>query len=157
MAIIDNVSGLLERIWSPWMCKAALLFLTAVSVHISLSPPNPPVKSEECCSGTEGTNTIFEKFVQSVTWCSKVSFAYTNAKTQTHIAFIAQCMVWIGMACNMALVAVDQIVTHHFNESWETDGLVHPAWSDPVHPWMVAGAICAIIAACLRVWFVVQF
>ena len=61
------------------------------------------------------------------------------------------------MACDMALVAVDQIVTHHFNESWGTDGLVHPAWGDPVHPWMVAGAICAIIAACLRVWFVVRF
>ena len=58
--------------WVSLVAKMALLLITAVSVHVSLSPPNPPVKSEECCSGTKGTDTIFEKFVQSITYCSKV-------------------------------------------------------------------------------------
>lgn len=58
--------------------KILLLFLTAASVHRSLSPPNPSVKSEECCSGTAGTDTLFERVVQSITYCSKVSSCITS-------------------------------------------------------------------------------
>ena len=60
--------------WVSLAAKMTLLLMTAISVHVSLSPPNPPVKSEECCSGTKETDTIFEKFVQSITYCSKVRF-----------------------------------------------------------------------------------
>lgn len=58
--------------------KILLLLLTAASVHRSLSPPNPSVKSEECCSGTAGTDTLFERVVQSITYCSKVSSCTTS-------------------------------------------------------------------------------
>lgn len=60
--------------WVSLAAKMTLLLITAVSVHVSLSPPNPPVKSEECCSGTKETDTVFEKCVQSITYCSKVRF-----------------------------------------------------------------------------------
>jgi hypothetical protein len=49
-----------------------LYLVTAFSVHLSLSPPNPPVKRQECCSGTPETESLFEKRVQYVTFLSKV-------------------------------------------------------------------------------------
>jgi hypothetical protein len=48
--------------------KEALLCVTGLAVHISLSPPNPPVKDQNCCV----PNTLFEKFIQSITFFSKV-------------------------------------------------------------------------------------
>jgi hypothetical protein len=72
--------------------KALLLLITALSVHISLSPPNPPVKKEDqnyfvqqlgIGSKTHtslnprnspiiGIESPFEKVVLWVTFCSKV-------------------------------------------------------------------------------------
>lgn len=49
-----------------------LYLLNALSVHLSLSPPNPPAK-QDVCTGTPGTDTLFERVVQHVTFLSKVS------------------------------------------------------------------------------------
>ncbi len=46
----------------------------AISVHLSLSPPNPPVKRQDCFTGTPETNTLFEHVVQRVTFLTKVIF-----------------------------------------------------------------------------------
>lgn len=69
-----HMNSIDTNLWISLAAKLTLLSITAVSVHVSLSPPNPPVKSEECCSGTKETDTIFEKFVHSITYCSKVRF-----------------------------------------------------------------------------------
>ena len=58
--------------WVVPVIQISLQLATAIAVDFSLSPPNPPVKSEDCCSGTKGTETLFERFVQSVTYLSKV-------------------------------------------------------------------------------------
>lgn len=69
--------------------KALLLLITALSVHVSLSPPNPPVKKEDQIYSVQklwiGSKTRttynspiiefeshFEKVVLWVTFCSKV-------------------------------------------------------------------------------------
>jgi len=48
--------------------KVASFLTTAMAVHISLSPPNPPVKDHN----SSVPNTLFEKFIQSITFFSKV-------------------------------------------------------------------------------------
>jgi hypothetical protein len=50
--------------------KVTLLFVTGLAVHISLSPPNPPVQDQNCSV----PNTLFEKFVLSITFFSKVRY-----------------------------------------------------------------------------------
>ncbi|KDQ23083.1 hypothetical protein PLEOSDRAFT_1049839 [Pleurotus ostreatus PC15] len=47
--------------------RNALLLITAISVHLSLSPPNPPVALQKCT----GSKTLFERFIQYITFCSK--------------------------------------------------------------------------------------
>lgn len=58
--------------WSQPMLKAASLLVSATYVHLSLSPPNPPVQKEECYRHKDNVNTLFETFVQYITFCSKV-------------------------------------------------------------------------------------
>jgi hypothetical protein len=50
--------------------KATLLCVTGLAAHISLSPPNPPVKDQNCSV----PDTLFENFVQSITFLSKVPY-----------------------------------------------------------------------------------
>jgi hypothetical protein len=50
--------------------KSIVLLTTALSVHLSLSPPNPPVKRDECTGSR--THTIFERLIQWITFASKV-------------------------------------------------------------------------------------
>ncbi|KAF8154794.1 hypothetical protein B0H34DRAFT_537791 [Crassisporium funariophilum] len=116
--------------------KMSLLLLTAFSVHLSLSPPNPPVKSDECCSGTKGTDTIFEKVVQSVTFCSK-------------------CMVWAGTICELLAIFVHGVSSAPLSSFH--DGLAFsnkPSLALPVsiHPIVIVGAISTAVAAILRNW-----
>lgn len=61
--------------------KATLLCTTGLAVHISLSPPNPPVKDQNCSV----PDTLFEQFVQSITFFSKVPWL-SNAKELRHRA-----------------------------------------------------------------------
>lgn len=52
--------------------KGTLLCVTGLAVHISLSPPNPPVKDQNCSV----PDTLFERFVQSITFFSKVLYLF---------------------------------------------------------------------------------
>jgi hypothetical protein len=78
--------------------KTASLLVSAVCVHLSLSPPNPPVRKEECychqqkesTSGGNGdrgsgissgfVSLLFETFIQYITFCSKVSIPLFSLK-----------------------------------------------------------------------------
>lgn len=55
--------------------KSIALLTTALSVHLSLSPPNPPVKRDECAGSR--THTIFERLIQWITFASKVSMPFS--------------------------------------------------------------------------------
>ncbi|KAF9559104.1 ICMT-domain-containing protein [Agrocybe pediades] len=119
--------------------KICLLLATAMSVHVSLSPPNPSVKSEECCSGIEGTDTMFERFVQSITYCSK-------------------CMVWAGVLCNIFSVLVHCAVRAATADElpWGM-GIVASLGdvtvdSEVVSKPLVVGALVTVVAAALRTW-----
>jgi len=119
--------------WVSLVVKMTLLLVTAVSVHVSLSPPNPPVKSEECCSGTKETDTIFEKFVQSITYCSK-------------------CMVWFGTLCE-CLATLVYVVSSSYQFLFFNDNLsTKNSFNVSVHPAMIVGAFTTLVAAVLRIW-----
>ncbi|CAL1710651.1 unnamed protein product [Somion occarium] len=47
--------------------KVTLLLIAAVSVHLSLSPPNPPAPPKQCIA----KRSFFERCVRRVTFCSK--------------------------------------------------------------------------------------
>lgn len=61
--------------------KVTLLSITGLAVHVSLSPPNPPVKDQNCSV----PNTWFEKFVQSITFFSKVPYLFDESITVPHL------------------------------------------------------------------------
>lgn len=56
------------------ICPLSLHLVSALSVHLAFSPPNPPVKRQDCCTGTPETNSLFEQRVQLITFLSKVNF-----------------------------------------------------------------------------------
>ena len=145
-----------KPMWTSLATKMTLLFITAVSVHVSLSPPNPPVKSEECCSGTKETDTIFEKFVHSVTYCSKVRFTRRSFMWYPFflISMYQQCMVWFGTFCESlaTLVYVVSSSNHFlfFNDHISTTN----SFNVSIHPVMIVGAFTTFAAALLRIWLV---
>ncbi|KAF5309056.1 hypothetical protein D9619_013588 [Psilocybe cf. subviscida] len=117
--------------------QIALLVVTGAAVHLSLSPPNPSVKSEECCLGTQGTQTLFERVVQSVTYCSKS-------------------MVWLGVAFNVVATVIKSFRLHTTRQealAWVE--IIYPgsvATGSKIHLLMVAGALFAVCGAALRIW-----
>ena len=74
--------------------KSIALLTTAVSVHLSLSPPNPPVKREECTGSR--TNTIFERLIQWITFSSKVSVAFSFLGISPNDSLIYADRLWYG-------------------------------------------------------------
>ncbi|OBZ78101.1 hypothetical protein A0H81_01733 [Grifola frondosa] len=52
----------------PALLKIAALLTTGISVHASLSPPNPPAPPKQCID----KRTVFERCVRYVTFCSKM-------------------------------------------------------------------------------------
>ena len=56
------------------ICPLSLYFVNALSVHLAFSPPNPPVKRQDCCTGTPEKDSLFEQRVQLITFLSKVNF-----------------------------------------------------------------------------------
>ena len=56
--------------------KLALLFVTAASVHVSLSPPQPAAPPKTLA----GPRTFFERIVRYITLCTKVSKRNTCLK-----------------------------------------------------------------------------
>lgn len=53
------------------ICPLSLYFVNALSVHLAFSPPNPPVKRQDCCTGTPEKDSLFEQRVQLITFLSK--------------------------------------------------------------------------------------
>ncbi|KDR70179.1 hypothetical protein GALMADRAFT_144855 [Galerina marginata CBS 339.88] len=135
IASASDSDYLLDATWVVPTVQVCLLLSTAVSVHLSLSPPNPSVKSEDCCSGTEGTDTMFERFVQSITYCSK-------------------CMVWLGALLNIFGIVVRCMFSYFAQSGWDggigNTSLLPP--SQKIHPFMIVGAFSSVSAAALRVW-----
>ena len=81
--VIDMPTMHLQRLLtSMTMMESVLLLLSAGAVHLSLSPPNPPVNKCECYfdSEKERKSSFFEIFIQSITWCSKVSPCFIRAE-----------------------------------------------------------------------------
>jgi hypothetical protein len=64
--------------------KTALLCGTGLAAHVSLSPPNPPVKDQNCSV----PNTLFEKFVQSITFFSKVPYLFNETITAPRLGLL---------------------------------------------------------------------
>lgn len=147
--------------------KALLLFITALSVHVSLSPPNPPVKKED---------RIY--FVQKLGLGSKtrtisnprnspiIGITSPFEKVVLWVTFFSKLMIWAGVFLNiLALAAVGCSSGNTSLAAAFLGSIYHrcPAKSDVklhglplesvgVHPALVVGTISTIVAAVLRVW-----
>ncbi|KXN88512.1 putative protein-S-isoprenylcysteine O-methyltransferase [Leucoagaricus sp. SymC.cos] len=108
----------------------ALCLLTAISVHLSLSPPNPPVKRQDCRTDTPGTNTLFEHGVQYVTFLSKAS-------------------VWFFTCSNIIGTISSQGLTL-YPCAMSKDATEHNRGS--IHPFLVVGMVLTCLSAILRLW-----
>ncbi|KAF8347374.1 hypothetical protein F5887DRAFT_915691 [Amanita rubescens] len=126
--------------------KSIALLTTALSVHLSLSPPNPPVKRDECTGSR--THTIFERLIQWITFASKT-------------------MVWIGVLWDLTMSSIARFVYHSSmaaalpNYAIASSGghlrhLSSTAHAMPmlcsVHPAMLVGTFATVAAAILRIW-----
>ncbi|PFH51611.1 hypothetical protein AMATHDRAFT_80175 [Amanita thiersii Skay4041] len=119
--------------------KSIALLITATSVHLSLSPPNPPVKQQECAR----TSTIFERLIQWITFSSKA-------------------MVWLGASWDISISATSYFIYHVALSSrpvnpaalscfLSTRSCTMPElWT--VYPTMFIGAFATLAAAVLRTW-----
>lgn len=110
--------------------------LEGLAVHISLSPPNPPVKDQNCSV----PDTLFEQFVQSITFFSK-------------------CVIWVGAIWDiLATLTLFVLHTHlHHSDSIAVMRRVCPNMNDPTALWMThsvmfVGTIATVVAATLRIW-----
>ncbi|KAK2462801.1 hypothetical protein APHAL10511_005192 [Amanita phalloides] len=127
--------------------KSIALLTTALSVHLSLSPPNPPVKRDECTGSR--MNAIFERLIQWITFTSKT-------------------MVWLGVLWDLMMSSIASFVYHTSTSSAAAPpdyaiadathlrhllSTAHPMpilWN--VHPAMLIGVFATVAAAILRVW-----
>ncbi|RDB30071.1 Protein-S-isoprenylcysteine O-methyltransferase B [Hypsizygus marmoreus] len=111
-----------------------ILLMSSAAVHISLSPPNPPVKEHN----NSVPNTLFEKFIQSITFFSKV-------------------MMWMGTMWDL-YVSVAKYGLHTRSHDVPAAivrlGACHEYYqtSCMVHPILVVGMLTTVTAAALRVW-----
>ncbi|PPR01003.1 hypothetical protein CVT24_000584 [Panaeolus cyanescens] len=101
---------------------SVVYLITAISVHISLSPPNPPIKFDECCDEPKKTNTLFERFVQYITFCSKS-------------------MIWLAAFCEAYIRLSDRLLLN--------DPSLR---SYAIHPCVAVGGGLTLVAAILRIW-----
>lgn len=61
------------------LVKITALLVTGLSVHVSLSPPNPPAPPKLRLAAAR--KTLFERCVRWVTFCSKVSSSHLVPST----------------------------------------------------------------------------
>jgi len=120
--------------WYDLVLKAISLFITGLAVHVSLSPPNPPVKDQNCSA----PNTLFERFIQSITFFSK-------------------CVVWIGTTWDL-LASFVMFAAHTYHRDLLTIARpICPGNSDPHKLWMphvaiFVGTAATVMTAALRMW-----
>ncbi|KAG9219796.1 hypothetical protein CCMSSC00406_0008173 [Pleurotus cornucopiae] len=110
--------------------RNALLLITAISVHLSLSPPNPPVALQKCT----GSKTLFERFIQYITFCSKA-------------------MTWVGVILDIVASSVlfaqpTSLVAPLFCP--EPPRPLSTMWT--VHSGLLIGSSMTFLAALLRLW-----
>ncbi|XP_006456175.1 hypothetical protein AGABI2DRAFT_227997 [Agaricus bisporus var. bisporus H97] len=106
--------------------QISMYLANALSVHISLSPPNPPAARQHVCTGTPETDTLFERVVQ-------------------HITFLSKSSVWFFTVLNTT-----SIVSHGIVFSCPVS---HPrSVSTVIHPVFFLGTIFTILSAILRLW-----
>ncbi|KAF5339631.1 hypothetical protein D9611_011510 [Ephemerocybe angulata] len=126
------------------MAKASSLLISAIYVHLSLSPPNPPVRKEECYCQKENVNTLFETFVQYITFCSKtmVSLAVAVELSVSGLYYLLH---------STSLRSYDLLSTRlGFSESFTSD--ISPPWAYRCSPFILLGAALTVLGALLRLW-----
>ncbi|KAJ3558751.1 hypothetical protein NP233_g11443 [Leucocoprinus birnbaumii] len=103
--------------------------MNGFSVHLSLSPPNPPVKRQDCCSGTPETDSLFEHRVQVVTFLSKAS-------------------VWFFTCLN----TFDIFSSHELSFFPCTITRSSSLSRGQLHPILIIGTALTLFSAVLRLW-----
>ncbi|KAF8634710.1 hypothetical protein AX15_000765 [Amanita polypyramis BW_CC] len=129
--------------------KSIALFTTALSVHLSLSPPNPPVKRDECAGSR--TNTIFERLIQWITFCSK-AMVWIGALWDLTMSSIAYFVYHAPKSASPA-ASSNYAITNSNGQEWLLSNRAQPTsilWT--IHPAMFIGAFATVAAAALRIW-----
>ena len=144
---------LLQRSTST-ILESALLLLSAGAVHLSLSPPNPPVNRCECYFGKERTSSLFEVFVQSITWCSKVGLFFIHTKHNRRLMKeIHQMMMWMGSTCNLMNIIAGSWTLDKFHMLSNVCISSPRLWNDRTYPFILClGTFCVISGTFLRLW-----
>lgn len=132
------------------ICPLSLYFVNALSVHLAFSPPNPPVKRQDCCTGTPEKDSLFEQRVQLITFLSKVNFI---ALPSYDTLIILQSFVWFFTCLNTA----GALSSHKFSLPPCT---MTQSTSEPDCVWgfqhliLIIGTTLTLFSAVLRLWFV---
>ena len=131
------------------ICPLSLYFVNAFSVHLAFSPPNPPVKRQDCCTGTPEKDSLFEQRVQLITFLSKVNFI---ALPSYDTLIILQSFVWFFTCLNTA----GALSSHNFS----LPRTMTQSTSEPDCVWgfqhliLIIGTTLTLFSAVLRLWFV---
>ncbi|KAH9830217.1 uncharacterized protein C8Q71DRAFT_717390 [Rhodofomes roseus] len=117
------------------LLKIAALVVTGLSVHVSLSPPNPPAPPKLRLAAAR--KTFFERCVRWVTFCSKM-------------------MVWIGTLLDF--LATTSLALPSIPVTSFVTSVLCPEHSSSSHtpllaasPLLIAGALATLFGAVLRV------
>ncbi|KAH9940280.1 hypothetical protein B0H21DRAFT_710914 [Amylocystis lapponica] len=108
------------------LLKIAALLTTGLSVHLALSPPNPPAPPTHRIVG----RTLFERCVRWVTFCSKM-------------------MVWTATSCDILATAAYARPTPVF-VSVSSFFSPDPAPLASLHPLLALGALATLLGAAVR-------
>ncbi|KAI0916609.1 hypothetical protein AcV5_003047 [Taiwanofungus camphoratus] len=111
------------------LLKIVLLLITGFSVHLSLSPPNPPASPKHCLS----QKTFFERCVRWVTFCSKA-------------------MVWIETLCDAFVTTAQAFPSVQIVSTLAHILCPFPPTSTITSPSLILiiGALCTNLGALLR-------
>ncbi|KAF9450393.1 ICMT-domain-containing protein [Macrolepiota fuliginosa MF-IS2] len=109
--------------------QMAMHLVNALAVHTSLSPPNPPVKRHECCTGTPETDTLFECVVQ-------------------HITFLSKSSVWFFTCSSI----IGTLISHEFTTTLCSVSMNSGRVLGSIHPIFVLGTALTLFSAILRLW-----
>ncbi|KAJ3511364.1 hypothetical protein NMY22_g15675 [Coprinellus aureogranulatus] len=134
----------MESNWTQPMIKAILLFLSAVCVHLSFSPPNPPAHKEELYRRKENADvdTVFEVFIRRIMLCHKVI-------TYSAVAIELSATMVYYLHRNSSSIPYKQLAFAIPNGS----ALRDPAlWATRCSPSVLLGTTLMISGSLLRLW-----